>query len=93
MDARICSVGIPLACKCDCCVNSSVETLDHIFSMSELARKVWKRAALAFGVQHQGASSWWSKVITWLTYDRKSSQRVVLIGLLPCLIIWRLCVR
>lgn len=72
MDDRIRALGIPLASRCDFCVDSKVKTLDHIFSMGKLATKVWKRAKLVLGVQGMGSNSWWHRVVTWFSYVGKS---------------------
>lgn len=33
--------GIHMASRCNCCSNPSVETIDHVLVISEVAKKVW----------------------------------------------------
>ncbi|KAF8405073.1 hypothetical protein HHK36_009970 [Tetracentron sinense] len=92
VDENICRVGIQLASKCDCCVFGQGESQDHVLSSSEFAGKVWALAEAALGISVV-PHSWWSRVFQWWSYSKNSTTRGTLIGILPCVITWRLCLR
>ncbi|GAV91513.1 zf-RVT domain-containing protein, partial [Cephalotus follicularis] len=41
VDQNIQTRGIPLASKCRCCLNSNVETLEHLFFQGHVAVNIW----------------------------------------------------
>ncbi|CAI9756903.1 unnamed protein product [Fraxinus pennsylvanica] len=90
VDSRMRSTGVALASRCDCCDTRQVETLDNVLNSGNIAKIVWKWASLALGVHYLEAQLWWTRVNRWFTRAKKVSQRVILIGLLPSLITWKL---
>ncbi|KAF8413601.1 hypothetical protein HHK36_001593 [Tetracentron sinense] len=92
VDENICRVGIQLASKCGCCVFGQGESRDHVLSSSEFAGKMWALAEEALGISVV-PHSWWSRVFQWWSYAKTSTTRGTLIGILPCVITWRLWLR
>ncbi|KAF8406683.1 hypothetical protein HHK36_008774 [Tetracentron sinense] len=68
------------------------ESRDHVLSSSEFAGKVWALAEEALGISVV-PHSWWSRVFQWWSYAKNSTTRGTLIGILPCVITWRLWLR
>ncbi|KAK0580059.1 hypothetical protein LWI29_035797 [Acer saccharum] len=88
VDDRVKDKGISMASACDCCVQRSQETIDHVLSVGDVAADIWCRASVVFGIPFQRVLPWKNRVTNWFYYARKSSIKGVLIGLLPCLITW-----
>ncbi|KAK0581732.1 hypothetical protein LWI29_017271 [Acer saccharum] len=88
VDDRVKDKGISMASACDCCVQRSQETIDHVLSVGDVAADIWRRASVIFGIPFQRVLPWKNRVTNWFYYARNSSIKGVLIGLLPCLITW-----
>ncbi|KAG2685816.1 hypothetical protein I3760_10G143300 [Carya illinoinensis] len=93
VDMRITDMGVALASRCDCCARGSLEMLDHVLCSGDVAKAVWEKATVTLGVRCMGFSSWRARVSAWFSCAKRSSQREILVGLIPSLITWRLWLR
>lgn len=45
VDDRLRRVGIPIALKCECCVEGKYEDVNHVLATGAIARGIWKKCA------------------------------------------------
>lgn len=88
VDARIQTRGIPMVSTCDYPLQRSQETINHIFSLGEVALEVWRCASVVLGILFQRDISWKNRMASWFHYAQKSSIKGMLIRLISCLITW-----
>lgn len=67
VDNVVQSTEISLVSKCECCVNPSVETIDHVLCNGEVAKKVW-----SYFVLHLNVSSWKGRMNLWSAHASSS---------------------
>ncbi|XP_042954692.1 uncharacterized protein LOC122291110 [Carya illinoinensis] len=87
------ALNILIVSCCDCCSLGTYESLEHVLAIWDIVAKVWDLAETALGLPRLASRSWWAMVMHWFSFAKKSSQRGVLIGILPYIITWRLWVR
>ncbi|KAG2411216.1 hypothetical protein I3760_Q020700 [Carya illinoinensis] len=92
-DERVRMLGISIVLGCDCCVEKTDETLNHVLSTGLIAGMVWKRGASVFGIMNVENEPWRVKISRWYRVAKKSTQKGTVIGLLPAVITWRLWLR
>ena len=80
VDVNVQSRSIRLVSKCNCCVHSQVETLDHLLLQGELGTNVWLFFANALHMQVYKDVA--STISTWHDCAKESSYKHALIGLL-----------
>lgn len=73
-----------------CCTIKHIESLDHVLCSGDLAKQVWDLAGAAFDVSCMQTSTWWAQVSSWFACAKKSSLKGSLVGMVPCLITWKL---
>lgn len=52
LDERVCTLGILIASSCNCCVNKTEETLNHVLSMGSICK---------YGMEESGIGVWYYK--------------------------------
>ncbi|XP_042956358.1 uncharacterized protein LOC122292186 [Carya illinoinensis] len=90
VDAKIKNVGVPLASKCHCCSRGRMEDLNHVLCTGEVARQVWRMAAIQLGVHMGVFQTWHEQVNFWFRRAKKSSQVRIIFGILPSIVSWKL---
>ncbi|KAG5595697.1 hypothetical protein H5410_036929 [Solanum commersonii] len=75
--------GIHVDTRCTCCTISQLETLDQVFTTSDLARKVWNQIASPLGIVHnsdivQGPLDYYLSLL------QKNKVHKLLLHLIPC---------
>ncbi|CAI9774666.1 unnamed protein product [Fraxinus pennsylvanica] len=93
VDSSIRKVGIAIASKCNCCLVGHDKNTDHVLSTGDFADEVWKKLSHYLGLQWRSKQGWWERVQLWCARAKRSTQLGCLLGMLPCLITWRLWVR
>ncbi|XP_042939531.1 uncharacterized protein LOC122274569 [Carya illinoinensis] len=88
VDDKIRSIGIPIASKCDCCLNGGYENRDHVLANGDIAKEVWRLAYAQMGLGRTTGISWNQIVEEWLTKASKSSQLGHLLGIIPSTVTW-----
>lgn len=77
IDNNIQAVGINLVSRCNCCMEPSYETTDHVLSTGDLAKEVWRFFVGACIIPFSETSCWKGKMVSWWT---KASQDVHIWG-------------
>ncbi|KAK1549213.1 hypothetical protein Q3G72_006683 [Acer saccharum] len=90
VDEKVRSVGIPIVSACNCCSIRGIEDLDHILNKGDFASNLWRKVSAEVGVPFLAHLSWKERVQQWFNRAGRSSQLENLMGLIPCLVIWRL---
>ena len=89
LDDILTKLFLHLPSKCFCCVESSVETRQHVFMDGEVARAIWKffgsLCGITFGQDHLRVylANWWYK-------PTKSERLKFVFRLLPIFVCWNL---
>ncbi|KAG2722809.1 hypothetical protein I3760_02G143800 [Carya illinoinensis] len=90
VDDQIKRIGIPTASRCNCCSQGHTEDLNHVLCSGDIAKKIWRLAAINLGV-HMGTFQTWKEQINfWFRRAGKSSQLRIVFGILPSIISWTL---
>ncbi|KAK3188861.1 hypothetical protein Dsin_028422 [Dipteronia sinensis] len=90
LDEKVRSVGVPIVSACNCCSIRGNEDLDHIFNKGDFASNLWRKVSAEVGVTFLSQPSWKERVQLWFNRAGRPSQLGTLMGLIPCLVIWRL---
>lgn len=87
LDFNLQQIGIQLASKCECCVDSKVESIDHLFVQSETAQKMWQYFEARLSISRRSLllklklNEWWLSKIY-------SPCHKVALSLIPIGICW-----
>lgn len=68
----------------------AVEDREHVLNTGDMGNVLRKKASIELGINYLASLNWWQQVIFWFRCARKTSQKGVIIGLLPILISWKL---
>ncbi|XP_042959541.1 uncharacterized protein LOC122294687 [Carya illinoinensis] len=90
VDEQTRNIGIPIASACNCCKERQNEDLEHLLSKGELAVSIWKRASAEMGVPFRTQQNWKERVQIWFNRASRKTQLGFLLGLMPCVIIWKI---
>ncbi|KAI9195198.1 hypothetical protein LWI28_012625 [Acer negundo] len=90
VDEKVKSVGVSIVSACNCCSSRGIEDLDHILNNGDFASNLWRKVSVEVGVPFLAHRSWKEIVHQWFNRAGQSSQLRNLMGLIPCLVIWRL---
>ncbi|KAK1576349.1 hypothetical protein Q3G72_013142 [Acer saccharum] len=90
VDEKVRSVRVPIVSACSCCSSRGIEDLNHILNNGDFASNLWRKVSAEVGVPFLAHRSWKERVQQWFNRASRSSQLGNLMGLIPCLVIWRL---
>lgn len=93
VDERIRQVGVAMVSRCNCCTTGHDEDANHVLSSGEFADEVWRKLSSKLGVRWQEKQAWWDRINIWWARAKRSSQLRCLLGLIPCLVTWRLWIQ
>ncbi|XP_070026322.1 uncharacterized protein [Nicotiana sylvestris] len=88
-DEAVRRFGIVTVSRCSCCYNHEEETIDHLFSNSQVARSVWSFFCSSCGISfvplqiRQNLMKWWMT-------KGNNSVHTVMLQCLPSLICWEI---
>lgn len=89
VDVRVRKIIIQMALPYKCCLDKSIETLNHFLSSGMLVNLVWKRAVSSFGVFNSKEESWRTKIYRWFRCAKNSSRLGLIMGVTPVIVTWR----
>ncbi|KAI9153529.1 hypothetical protein LWI28_012716 [Acer negundo] len=81
VDEKVRSVGVPIVLVGNCCSFRGIGDLDHILDKCDFASNLWRKVS----AELEG-----ERVQQWFNRASQSSQLRTLMGLITCLVIWRL---
>ncbi|XP_042964506.1 uncharacterized protein LOC122298703 [Carya illinoinensis] len=81
-------LGIPLASKCHCCIESKSETLQHIMCEGLNAQMVWQYFANICQIRLPQIRNWKGMMVFWWRRAAKISQAGWIRGVMPIVISW-----
>lgn len=87
---KVRKLGIPIVAACNCCRLRIVEDLNHVLGRGEFAVTVWQKVSAEVGVYFDVRQSWKERVQPWFNRCVGKSQLGSLMGLIPCIVVWRL---
>lgn len=89
LDDALCKLGFAFPSKCSCCLDADGESLEHVFSLGQVAAEVWSYFARACGVTSV-SSVLRDRIGAWWLAPQRSRERRVLFTTLPSLICWHI---
>lgn len=89
IDSCVQQKGICLASKCNCCQSPQVESVNHVFVSSDVARKVWAEMEGRMGI-HKDESLLQLKLSAWWMSKVRSPCHKTILSLIPCCVCWEL---
>lgn len=90
VDEKVRRVGVFVISVCDCCDSRQSEDLEHVLNKREFATDIWRKVSVEVGVPFLRHQSWKERVQIWFNKASRYSQLRTLMGLIPCLVVWRL---
>ncbi|XP_022867657.1 uncharacterized protein LOC111387334 [Olea europaea var. sylvestris] len=93
VDERIRQVGVAMVSRCNCCTTGHDEDANHVLSSREFVDEVWRKLSSKLGVRWREKQAWWDRINFWWARAKRSSQLRCLLGLIPCLVTWRLWIQ
>ncbi|XP_059310293.1 uncharacterized protein LOC132061510 [Lycium ferocissimum] len=89
LDDRILSLGIQTDSNCNCCREQLPEKVDHVFTTSLFAMRIWNQMATPLGISHQGNSVQGALDCWWRVQPNNQVHKHILL-ITPCYILWQL---
>ncbi|XP_042942730.1 uncharacterized protein LOC122276903 [Carya illinoinensis] len=86
----ISKIGIPMVSKCECCEEGKLEDLDHVLAIGKTPKALWNKVSTQVGMPFDPEKKWKEKIHLWFRRAGKSSQKGLLIGLIPSILTWSL---
>ncbi|KAF6141656.1 hypothetical protein GIB67_001208 [Kingdonia uniflora] len=81
---------IYLPSKCSCCLNSQVESIDHLLVNGDMKNAIWGHFSRVCGVRLIYNQTYWARQGTSLQMANKCTQMGVVKGVLPAIICWKI---
>ncbi|XP_027118706.2 uncharacterized protein [Coffea arabica] len=85
----LCKLGFHMPSKCLCCQSPSCESIEHLFSMGQVALEVWSYFGSMCGVICTG-SLLRARMGAWWFVEQKLERRRFIFTILPSLICWHI---